>query len=243
MTSQARLLASRIVVPVLGSLMAVSVAWAASGTFSLFGGATVQGSAVKLVSNTSNTSTTDDYSGIAYTPTAPLKVSDITNLRANLEAGAECGLGSPRFSIDLGGGQNIVVYLGNPPDYTVCPSGDTGNLVDDTDLVDTSHIPGGTFYDTWLHAKTLVGNNTVGQIALIVDSGWNAGVAGSDQTETVIVKSVTINGDTYQIVGPPTSKDQCKDGGWKSFNNPAFKNQGDCVSFVATGGKNPPGKP
>jgi hypothetical protein len=37
----------------------------------------------------------------------------------------------------------------------------------------------------------------------------------------------------------PTSKDQCKDGGWRNF--PQFKNQGDCVSFVATHGKSPPG--
>jgi hypothetical protein len=37
----------------------------------------------------------------------------------------------------------------------------------------------------------------------------------------------------------PTSKDQCKNGGWKSFG--VFKNQGDCVSFVATRGKNRPG--
>jgi hypothetical protein len=36
----------------------------------------------------------------------------------------------------------------------------------------------------------------------------------------------------------PTIKDQCKRGGWKNF--PQFKNQGDCVSFVATKGKNPP---
>jgi hypothetical protein len=39
----------------------------------------------------------------------------------------------------------------------------------------------------------------------------------------------------------PTSKEQCMNDGWKNF--PAFKNQGDCVSFVASGGKNPPGKP
>ena len=38
--------------------------------------------------------------------------------------------------------------------------------------------------------------------------------------------------------GPPTSGSQCKHDGWKNF--PQFKNQGDCVSFVATGGKNPP---
>ena len=36
----------------------------------------------------------------------------------------------------------------------------------------------------------------------------------------------------------PMSKDQCKGAGWQSFG--VFKNQGDCVSFVATGGKNPP---
>jgi hypothetical protein len=37
-------------------------------------------------------------------------------------------------------------------------------------------------------------------------------------------------------VGPPTSKDQCKKGGWEQFNTPrTFKNQGDCVSFVQTG--------
>ncbi len=30
----------------------------------------------------------------------------------------------------------------------------------------------------------------------------------------------------------PTDKDQCKNGGWKTFTNPSFKNQGDCVSFV-----------
>jgi hypothetical protein len=32
--------------------------------------------------------------------------------------------------------------------------------------------------------------------------------------------------------------DGCKEGGWQAYLN--FKNQGDCVSFVATGGKNLP---
>ena len=29
----------------------------------------------------------------------------------------------------------------------------------------------------------------------------------------------------------PTSKDACKQNGWKSFTNPSFKNQGQCVSY------------
>ena len=42
---------------------------------------------------------------------------------------------------------------------------------------------------------------------------------------------------TVTFVALPTDKDQCKQGGWQTFG--IFKNQGDCVSFVATGGKNP----
>ena len=38
----------------------------------------------------------------------------------------------------------------------------------------------------------------------------------------------------------PTSTSQCLNGGWQTFK--VFKNQGDCVSFVATKGKNPPSK-
>jgi len=36
--------------------------------------------------------------------------------------------------------------------------------------------------------------------------------------------------------------DTCKNGGWKHLtdeNGHPFKNQGDCVSYVASGGKNP----
>ena len=36
----------------------------------------------------------------------------------------------------------------------------------------------------------------------------------------------------------PTSKEQCKKGGWQSYG--VFTNQGDCVSFVATKEKNAP---
>jgi hypothetical protein len=52
-----------------------------------------------------------------------------------------------------------------------------------------------------------------------------------------------VSGDVVVVDAPslPTSKDQCKNGGWRSF--PGFRNQGDCTSFVATGGRNPPTGP
>jgi hypothetical protein len=43
---------------------------------------------------------------------------------------------------------------------------------------------------------------------------------------------------TQVTAGMPTTKDQGKRGAWEDY--PVFKDQGDCVSFVASGGKNPP---
>lgn len=39
------------------------------------------------------------------------------------------------------------------------------------------------------------------------------------------------------LVGPPTNKNECKKDGWMTFNNPTFKNQGDCVSYVQSSSK------
>jgi hypothetical protein len=54
---------------------------------------------------------------------------------------------------------------------------------------------------------------------------------------------VNVEGDLVvtDVRPVPTSKVQCENGGWHNFAG--FKNQGDCVSFVASGGKNPPAGP
>jgi hypothetical protein len=62
-----------------------------------------------------------------------------------------------------------------------------------------------------------------------------------DVQGTADLTNITFNGVTQvpvvEKVGPPTSKDACKHGGWKKFNNPTFKNQGQCVSYVASHGR------
>ena len=96
---------------------------------------------------------------------------------------------------------------------------------------------------------------TTDQIAALAfnSAGTLFGV-GADNTSPNPSELLTINTATaaINIVGPsinrldaivfettrPTSKAECKKGGWRDFE--VFKNQGDCVSFVATGGKNPP---
>jgi hypothetical protein len=50
---------------------------------------------------------------------------------------------------------------------------------------------------------------------------------------------------TFTLVGCPTTPDgrvACLDGGFESYPALGFLNQGDCVSWIATQGKNEPGK-
>jgi hypothetical protein len=48
---------------------------------------------------------------------------------------------------------------------------------------------------------------------------------------SAVLGATTISGDVTVTDAPalPTSKDQCKHGGWETYG--VFKNQGDCVSF------------
>jgi len=56
--------------------------------------------------------------------------------------------------------------------------------------------------------------------------------------QQLTAENTNLTGDPASIfpqnppVVSPTTKDQCKDGGWKTFTDPVFKNQGSCVSFV-----------
>lgn len=60
---------------------------------------------------------------------------------------------------------------------------------------------------------------------------------------TTAIDSFTFDQTKYnfELVAPkptkPMSKDDCKDDRWKKYEQPAFKNQGDCVSSIASDGK------
>lgn len=78
--------------------------------------------------------------------------------------------------------------------------------------------------------------------------------AASEDSLNVPSLSSTSAGSAVPTVTPtstaspynvPTEAKQCKKGGWKTFVTPdgTFKNQGDCVSWIATNGKNAPANP
>lgn len=75
-------------------------------------------------------------------------------------------------------------------------------------------------------------HNTLGAIVLKAGGGWAGGFDGN-------VDALTINGDTFdfefespEVLTSPSNKDECKKGGWMTFNNPSFKNQGQCVAWT-----------
>lgn len=48
-----------------------------------------------------------------------------------------------------------------------------------------------------------------------------------------LIDNLTVSsGPIPPVLTSPTNKNQCKKDGWKTFNNPVFKNQGQCIKFV-----------
>lgn len=79
-----------------------------------------------------------------------------------------------------------------------------------------------------------------GTVVLTVAAGETYGFAmrGSNYDyNDILMGSLTVD---------EVNKDECKAGGWMTFHDLSgaslFRNQGDCVSFFATGGRNEPGR-
>ncbi len=93
---------------------------------------------------------------------------------------------------------------------------------------------GGTPFYTLSDVKTMCPE------AVVVGFGVNIG--SSNPSYTINTDLVTFNGTTYDfelvepgpVVNEPTSKDACKNGGYKTLTNSegdVFRNQGQCVSY------------
>jgi hypothetical protein len=60
----------------------------------------------------------------------------------------------------------------------------------------------------------------------------NGKTVTAENTSLVGVPSTIFGTTTPPVVTHPTAKDQCKNMGWKTFTDPTFKNQGQCVEYV-----------
>jgi hypothetical protein len=217
--------------------------------YTLFGGATIVSPgnasphAVQLVSNTGNTATTDDFSGIRFDVPAGTTFADLGTLSSDFmpEADDTCVGGSPRFQIaidtDNDGDRdgNIFAYFGTDSGSPACVPGvwqNTTDLLEAGKLLDTSQL-GGTFYDPYATALANYGSLSVVGISLVVDAGW----AAADKEQTFHIDNTNIDGTVYTY-DDVQDKEECKQGGWQNLtreDGSPFKNQGDCVSYTNTG--------
>ena len=198
-----------LMIAVVAAMLATAAVASAAGiTSSLFGGAVAEQSDVKLVSDLTDTSTANDFSGITFTLPAGTTFAQLTQLSTEFDPTiGGCGGGSPRFTLHLLGGKNVFVYLGPSPNFTGCALNtwqSSGNLIgnNDTGRYDTSQVQTGTQSNTYSGALTLIGSQQVTSIDLVVDAGWFF----NPQSQTVLVRNVQINDQTFVVPGTGTHK-------------------------------------
>ena len=180
---------------------AVLVPAALAATATPFGGATVSGGVLTLVSNTGDAGATNDFSGASFSGTGVTTFASITTLSAEFNVtDDDCKGGSPRFQVRVqtpSGEKNVFVYLGPAPSFTGCSQNvwiASGNLIGSTEgRFDTSQVQAGTQVSTYAQALALVGSYQVTGISLVVDSGW----AFDDKEQTVQVRNVKVNTSTF----------------------------------------------
>jgi len=130
-----------------------------------------------------------------------------TSASFTLASASQCNGGSPRFDILDSNGK--VYFLG------------CNNVTPVTNA-------NGTVTYTFTMADVLRINPTLGAPGTIQAADIAIDVQG-----VADISNIVFNGVLQVPAGTgPASKDQCKNGGWKAFSNPTFKNQGQCVSFV-----------
>lgn len=160
-------------------------------------------------------------------------VSALTELNYDYRNDGHCGAGAPRFNIQTD--QGTVISLG-------CVYGTSTPTADPN----WTHVE---FNQAQITAALVAaGINpltaTLEDLYIIFDEGSDTPVGGTIVTPgTVYLDNISVNN---AVVGSPTnpaSKEDCKKGGYANFvgaNGQPFKNQGDCVSYQATKGKNLP---
>lgn len=141
----------------------------------------------------------NDLAYMSFTPVA-LTFADIGLLKTDYAFTlGNCHGGSLRWQVRTSPTQALFIYYGDEPNTTDCTTNSQSgvNMIGFSDLrYDTSQYPGGTFYDTYAHALTLMGSTPVVRVSLVIDSGWQGLSAGTDQR--LNVSNTTVNDSVYQ---------------------------------------------
>jgi len=145
----------------------------------------------------SDSSTSNDYAFVSFTPSSTLTFGQLTELKTDYTfTEGDCHGGSLRWSVRTSPTQSVFIYYGSAPSFADCTTANQSdmNMIGDSDLrYDTSQYADGTFYDSYDHALELLADAPVIRASLVLDSGW----AGDQRAS---VSNTTVNGNSYDFV-------------------------------------------
>lgn len=97
-------------------------------------------------------------------------------------------------------------------------------------------IPGVCAFNCFVSWENIITANPnaqiIGGFGFNIGSGWAGEFVGYADALTIGVEGDSVTYDFEPKPAYPTSQNDCKDGGWKDYENPSFKNQGQCVRYV-----------
>jgi hypothetical protein len=144
-------------------------------------------------------------------------ISALTSLSFDVQNGGHCGAGAPRFNVVVDGSTYFLGCAG-------------GSITDNGDGWSTV-----SFGTTQFAAAGIPTTGTLEDVYIVFDEGSDTPTGGTIGTAgKVVIDNITLNDATVGDAAQPTDMNQCKKGGWTEFQDPEFKNQGQCVSFVVS---------
>jgi hypothetical protein len=178
---------------------------AAAATVTLVGQATDEGTHVQLVAGP----TAADFGRVDIAALS-IKLGDLTTLSAEFNATDDgCGAGSPRYTLLLDDGTAVHVAFGTVTGgaFTCATTNtweSTGNLVGQLDACRWHST--GTVSDPCLTAVELaaLADRTITTVMLVADASWLGSPAFADNEQTVFVRNLTINDQTFVVPQQPT---------------------------------------
>jgi hypothetical protein len=162
------------------------------------------------------------------TPLEGQAVSNLTELNFDYKTGEHCGAGAPRFNLQLDQAGTQNAFLG-------CAGGTQTQAANGYTHVEYSAAQ--------IQAAVLAAGgsptSTLYDLYLIFDEGTDTPVGGTIGIAGLIhIDNISVNNAVVGSPTTPTSKDQCKNGGYQNYtddNGNTFPNQGQCVAFVNRG--------
>ncbi len=136
--------------------------------------------------------------------------------------------------------QSVVVklYAGDTLLQTNTATEKLGDEITGTQISSPFDVSGDFDYETdgfWDNDREAEYGQSVPATKVVATVTLEDGQVVTATNTNLVGDPTTIYPDVPPTPTTPTDKMQCKDGGWMSFTDPSFKNQGQCIKFVNQG--------